>query len=122
MNTEELSTLVKEFNDARDARLALDREAKVLKGVENELKARLAAAIKEAGLSKVANVKYQLKLRPHVTDWATFRQYIIQTDGWDLLEKRPGVAACNARWEDSIDIPGVEQFPVDDLSIGKRVD
>lgn len=122
MNTEELSALVKEFNDVRDARLALDRQAKELKGEENELKARLAAAIKEAGLSKVANVKYQRKLRPHVTDWESFRAHIVATDGWDLLERRPGVAACNARWEDNIHIPGVEQFPVDDLSVGKRVD
>jgi len=122
MTTDQLSQLVREFNDARDTRLAADRHAAKLKQVEVELKGRVIAAIKDSGLQKVANVKYQSKLRPHAKDWNAIHTYIIENDAWDLMEKRLGVVACNLRWEEGLDLPGIEQFPVDDLSVGKRVD
>ncbi len=118
----DLMPLVTEFNDVRDERLKLQRQTDRLKEQETELKLEVAAAIKLSGLKKVANVTYVLKVKAVAKDWEAIHAYIIENDAWDLMEKRLGQRACGERWDDKIEIPGVGKFPIDDLSIGKRVD
>ena len=122
MKITELNQLVVEFNDVRDARLKAKRIMDKLQEKETELKLVLAAAIKVSGLGKVANVKYVLKIKPVAKDWNAIHEYIVGNDAWDLMQKRLGEVACRERWEDGLDLPGIDKFPVDDLSIGKRVD
>jgi len=122
MNTEELMQLVTRFNNVRDERLDLQRKRDKRYESEIELKLMLVAAIKESGLQKVANVKLVLKIKPVAKDWEAIRKYIIEHDAWDLMQRRLGDLACRERWDDGIDLPGIDKFPVDDLSIGKRVD
>jgi len=122
MNTEELMQLVTRFNNVRDERLDLQRKRDKRYESEIELKLMLVEAIKESGLQKVANVKLVLKIKPVAKDWEAIRKYIIEHDAWDLMQRRLGDLACRERWDDGIDLPGIDKFPVDDLSIGKRVD
>ena len=47
-----------------------------------------------------------------VKDWAAVYAHIVETKDFSLLEKRIGKAACKERWEQGVDVPGVEKFPV----------
>ncbi len=122
MELEQLTILVKQFNDARDERLEMDRKSRRLHETEVELKTLLIAALKDSGLTKVSNIKFVIKMKPVAKDWDLIHQYIIDNDAWDLIQKRFGEVACRERWDDGIEIPGIGKFPADDLSIGKRVD
>jgi hypothetical protein len=43
----------------------------------------------------------------------------VEHGAWDIMQKRLTQTAIDLRWEDGVSIPGVEAFPVDDLSISE---
>lgn len=105
------------FN-SREERLVADKVAAKLKLVEDQAYALLIEQLRRQELTGIGGKRVRVGLdpepdyRPHVTDWPAFYAYIKQEEAWDLLERRPGKAACQARWEDDIAVPGVEKFPV----------
>jgi hypothetical protein len=123
MTPEQLSELVDKFYEARELRLEADRKAAVLKKAETEFKDQL---IRELTAQKVtslggqlARVTLQQKQKPIVTGWADLYVFIKTHDAFDLLQRRLTETAVKARWEDGIVIPGVDVFPVTDLSVAK---
>jgi hypothetical protein len=122
MEITELNEIIKRFNNIREERLTMQRRTDKLKEQENDLKGQVIVALKESGLNKAANVKLQLKPKPVAKDWNAIHEYIIEHDAWDIMQRRLGEVAIRDRWENDEAIPGVDKFPVDDLSVGKRVD
>jgi len=120
MDTAEIKSLVDEYDDVKQRRLATDRAAKELKGQETRLKEKITNELRESGLAaaggSVLTVTLKPKDKPVAEDWPQLYVYIRSTDAFDLLHKRLTEAAVKARWEDSIQVPGVGKYIVYDLS------
>jgi len=123
MELAELSALVDTFNQARNKRLAADKEARALKSVETKLKEQILHVMIDQDCGFAAGmdvrVKLQTKSKPQATDWSLVYDYMIQNDAMDLVQKRLTESAVNARLEDGIEIPGIEFYEVNDLSVAK---
>jgi hypothetical protein len=118
------SNLVDEFARTRDERLALKRQVDKLEEKEKQLKAQLIAALVAANATALGGqlmiVTLVPKVKPVAKNWAALYEYIPPNNGWDLLQKRLTETAVALRWEEGIEVPGVERFPVNDLSLSKR--
>lgn len=99
-------------------RLDADKVAKNLKSLETAAYEVLVAQMRLQGLTSIGGAKVRVGMdpepdyQPHVKDWPKFYEYILETQDFSLLERRPGKAAIKERWEDDKAVPGVEKFPV----------
>lgn len=118
------SELVDEYASTREQRLALARQVDKLDEKEKQLKAQLIAMLEATGATAIGGKLMIVTLVPKekavAKDWDAIHRYIIENDGWDIMQKRLTETAIKLRWEEGIAIPGVEKFPVNDLSISKR--
>jgi hypothetical protein len=124
METKELSTLVDAYHEARELRLTADKTAERAKDIENSLKESIIAELtsskaKSAGGS-ICTVNLQEKMKPTAKDWKLIYEYIKENDAFDLLQRRLTETAVAVRWDDKIQIPGIEAFPVYTLTIANR--
>jgi hypothetical protein len=86
---------------------------------------RLRLLVEGTGVSEVAGsmarAKFGIKSVPKVFDWQSLYGFIQQTGAWDLLHKRIGATAWEARVNAGINVPGVEQVVVPSVEVkGKR--
>jgi hypothetical protein len=99
-------------------RLAADKAAAVLKDLESAAYALIIEQMRMQELTAIGGSKIRVGMnpdpdyQPHVKDWEKFYAYVLETKDFSFLERRPGKAAIKERWEDGIDVPGVEKFPV----------
>jgi hypothetical protein len=113
-----LSTLADDYWVAKKARLAADKTAEMLKTKESALKAEIMEIMRLQNLSALGGELVRLTLdtkptdEPMVKDWSKVYAYILETKDFSLLEKRIGKAATKERWEQGVDVPGVEKFQV----------
>jgi hypothetical protein len=118
------SSLVDEYATVRDSRLALKRQVDKLEEQEKKLKAQIIASLIASNATAIGGrfmiVTLVAKTKPVAKVWAELYAYIKETDGWDLLQKRLTETAVALRWDEGIIVPGVEKFPVNDLSLSKR--
>jgi hypothetical protein len=118
-----LATLADEYAAARAARLAADRAAEELKKKEVAASTQLIAQLRLQSITSIGGKAARATLAknevPHVKDWDAFYAHIAKTKQFDLLERRPGKLACSSRWEDGVEIPGVEKFPVYTITLSK---
>lgn len=119
----ELPNLVDAYQEKRNERLAADRAAAKLKEEEGVIKEQIIRMMQEARLkvagSHNATVKLHEKMKPVATDWGAVYKFIMETNGFDLLQKRLTQEAVQLRWDEGVEIPGVKTFPVLELSISK---
>lgn len=120
---DDMPTLINLYANARAIRLEKSHELDKLQMEENRLK-KLIIDLMKAGKVKTygnatATVTLQKKIKPIATNWPDLYKYILRTEEFDLLQKRLMDSAISARWKDEIVVPGVEAFPIDDLSISK---
>lgn len=111
------------YHIKRAERLAADKVAAKLKAEESMAEALLIAQMTKQEVSAAGGKLLRVSLNtndpdyvPTVKDWTKFYDYIKENDAFELLERRPGKAACRERWDDGKAIPGVEKFPVYKLS------
>lgn len=118
---EKTAALVDMYIRTRAARLKSQQETTKLEEEEKNLKRLLieiAIASKVISLGgSVGVVNYRRNFKPKVEDWDLVYGYISKHGAFELLQKRLGEKAVEERWEDSIAIPGIVKFPVDDLTI-----
>jgi len=123
MDLSELTDLTNKFVSARQDRLDADKAAKALKEIEQELKGRVVQEMIKHGCGMVGGetkkVTLQTKRKPMAADWLLLSKYIMENDAVDLLQRRLAEGAINERFEDGVEIPGVEFYEVNDLSVGK---
>ena len=124
LEQDELNELAALWQAATAERLELDRKSKKLKDQETIASTVMIQAMR---LSKatattpthVVSVNQAPEYVPHVMDWEAYWAFIHNTNDFSLLEKRPGKAACQERWDQGMTIPGVEKYPVYKLTVSK---
>lgn len=110
---------IRDWREARDARLELDRKAAKLKSVEDVLKSFLLEAFKQQKLEgmliggKVTGLT--TKNIPIVEDKEKFLNYMRETGELDLLEFRLSAAAVRVRAEEGVEVPGIGEMETYDL-------
>ena len=88
--------------------------------LEEELLEAMIAAKLESVATKSATISVKRTTYAELFNDKSFFAYVGKTGAWDLVRKQPVIAACKARWEDSIEIPGVRPATRTDLSITAR--
>lgn len=110
---------IKDWREARDARLELDRKAAKLKSVEDVLKSFLLEAFKQQKLEgmliggKVTGLT--TKRIPIVEDKEKFLNYIRETGELDLLQFRLAPEAVRVRADEGVEVPGIGEMDTYDL-------
>ena len=110
---------IKDWREARDARLEMDRKAAKLKSVEDGLKSFLLEAFKQQKLEgmlvggKVTGLT--TKRIPIVEDKEKFLNYVRETGELDLLQFRLSSEAVRVRAEEGVEVPGIGEMDTYDL-------
>ena len=124
MEARELAAKVDEFLGVEAERLALDRKSKDLKKKENELREYLLAFMQREGVPAIGGtlgtVRTEDRQIPTVRNWEDLYDYILENKAFDLLHRRLTDSAVAARWEDNLEVPGVEKFIVTKLFISRN--
>lgn len=121
LTQDELVELLLIQDSSEEARLDLDRKSRELKKIEDAAESLLLDQIRK---NKVLNVQAGTltacitgpKYKPHVQKWDDFYAFILETQDFSLLERRPSAKAVTERWDDNQVVPGVEKFPIWSLS------
>lgn len=103
---------------AAEAKLRPLKEA--AQALEDEIQAQMIESKLEALSTKNVTLAIKRTVFAQLTDDKSFFAYVGKNKAWDLVRKQPVIAACRARWEDGITIPGVESATRVDLSITAR--
>lgn len=118
LSAHSLGVLSDYWFEMRNKRLLADKVAADLKSKEDLAEATLIAQMLKQKISAAGGSRLRVglpaepKYKPTVVDWPAFYNYILETKDFSLLQKRPGEAAINERWEDNVKVPGVDKFPV----------
>ena len=116
-----LGEMIDAVHALRAKRIEMQREVDEIKGNEERMKREIIALLKDAAVEgatgQAANARVTKKVVPTVKDWSALYQYIRDTDAWDMLDRRCNAAAFRARLDDGVQVPGVEAYEVEDLSI-----
>jgi type II secretory pathway component GspD/PulD (secretin) len=88
--------------------------------IEQELLDAMLASKLESVATKEATISLKRTTFAELYDDKAFFEYVKRKAAWDLVRKQPAIAACRARWEDNLDIPGVRPGTRTDLSITAR--
>lgn len=107
MNKTQVTALLKQKQEARNKRLALEEEAKKLKVVEDSVDDQLEAAKVESGTFGPYILTAKSKKAPRCTDWTGLYEHIKSTGEFDLLHKRLTETAVMARLNDGVYLPGI---------------
>ena len=115
----EIRTLIDNWQELDDARLAANRAAKDATTKAEQAKQQLIAALESDNLTGAGGshclVEVVPKVVPTAGDWQEIYSYIAENGAWDLLQKRLGSKAVGLRWEDGIDIPGIVRTEIPNL-------
>lgn len=109
---------------AQQAVKRAEAKLKPLKDAAATLEDELLAAMLDAKLESVATKNATISLKrttfAEMFDDKAFFAYVGKNKAWDLVRKQPVIAACRARWDDKLEIPGVRPGHRTDLSITAR--
>lgn len=107
----------------RAERLAADKAANALKEREQALIDHIIETMPAddtGAVGKTHTIKIETKKKWTVKDWPAFYAYISKTKGFDLLQRRVGEQALQARLDDGKKVPGIEPFNAKSVSLTKR--
>jgi hypothetical protein len=103
------------------------KEAKKVAAIDEKIKAvkkHLIEKLEEQGADGVAGrsakVGIVTKVVGSVKDWERFWKYLHRTKHHHLMQRRVSNTALREMWADGKKIPGVERFPITDLSCTKK--
>ncbi len=124
LTAKELGQLADIFYEMKKARLAADKVADGLKKIEVQASSLALDQMIKQEISAVGGKLLQLAVGdpqdvPSVKDWPKLHAYIKKTGNFQLLERRPSVAAFRELWDDGKVVPGVDKFPVVKLKESK---
>ena len=107
------------WRELRTERLEAERQARVLKNDEDKLKSFLIEAFKQQKLEGMIiegrSTGLSTKTQPSVADKEAFLAYIKETGQLDLLQFRLATGAVQERWNNEVEVPGVEEIELYDL-------
>jgi short subunit dehydrogenase-like uncharacterized protein len=118
-----LGASVDQAYEMRKARLDLEKKVEEMKAEEKTLEEHILKIFDQQGLMKGGSANttaaISTRRRAMIMDWKRFSDYVIKTKQPDLLEKRPAQTACQERWDDGVQIPGIEMNETRALSLTK---
>ena len=107
------------WRERRAERLEAERQARVLKNDEDKLKSFLIEAFKQQKLEGMIidgrSTGLSTKTQPSVADKEALLAYIKETGQLDLLQFRLATGAVQERWNNEVEVPGVEEIELYDL-------
>lgn len=107
------------WRELRTERLEAERQARVLKNDEDKLKSFLIEAFKQQKLEGMIidgrSTGLSTKTQPSVADKEAFLAYIKETGQLDLLQFRLATGAVQERWNNEVEVPGIEEIELYDL-------
>ena len=107
------------WRELRTERLETEHQARVLKNDEDKLKSFLIEAFKQQKLEGMIiegrSTGLSTKTQPSVADKEAFIAYIKETGQLDLLQFRLATGAVQERWNEDVEVPGVEEIELYDL-------
>ncbi len=123
---DKLDELIDEMFEVREKKRGLEAEIKQLKADLGGLEERFKQACKEAGTDyargTLASASVTKQLVPTVVDWDLVYEYIKKEDAMYLLHRRVSVAAWKELMDAGIDLPGIEAYEVEGVSLLKKRD
>lgn len=115
--------LVDTYAQVRAERIAVGKAHADLKTREGLLKQELITRMLKTKQHALASTGYvarkEREMIPVASDWSKLQAHIKLTGNFELLQRRLTKTAVQERWDAGETIPGVEPFPVDDISITK---
>lgn len=107
------------WRELRTERLEADRQARVLKNEEDSAKSFLIECFKQQKLEGMIidgrSTGLSTKTQPSVADKEALIAYIKETGELDLLQFRLATGAVQERWNNDVEVPGVEEIELYDL-------
>ena len=88
--------------------------------LEQELLDAMLAAKLESVASKNATISVKRTQFVELYDDVKFFEYVRKKNQFDLVRKQPVLAACKARWDDNVIVPGCRPGTRVDLSVTTR--
>jgi len=111
------------YAQARQLRLAMEKEIEPVREVESRLKEHLINNLSKGDDTGAAGKKYRAqvvtKTVPKIADWVRFINWVKMNGRWDMLQKRLSDKAVKDAWEEGVDVHGIERFHAVDVSITK---
>ena len=109
--------------EQRAKRLLLQHEVDEMKAEEKDLETHILNTFSKDDLrgakGDVATAAIKRTTSVVLSDWDTFIAYVAENEAWELLRKQPASNAVKERWDEEIEIPGVEPFVNVGLSLTK---
>ena len=107
-----LNDLLSEVTKLRSQIKTVQAEEKLLKTQQRELESQISIRMQEQGLDKISNDVCTISLKneivPTVEDWDALHQHIIDTNQFELLQKRMSATAYRELITSGMDVPGVK--------------
>jgi len=123
LTLEQLPAAVDEYQDTRRLRLAKEKEAEVIKKIEQQQLEGILGTLRESNTEAIGGTthlaKRVVKDEPIVEDWEILHVHIQATGEFDLLHRRLTATAVKERWDMEVEVPGVGAYPVEKLSLTK---
>ena len=102
----------------------MEEKVEALKEEEKALAAHIINTFTKTELEgargKMAVASMKPVVYPKPVDWDKFYAYLAKTKAFDLLERRISKTAFRDRYEAKKEVPGVEAFTTNELSLTKR--
>jgi hypothetical protein len=102
------------FYELREQKRAHEEAIKQIGNQMSLIETQLMEQMDAEGITKAtgrkATVSISETIKPNVTDWDQFYEYIRKNKYFHLLERRPSVSGCNELFETKGKIPGVVPF------------
>ncbi len=98
----------------REQRIEIEHQAEAIAKQEAILRDHIINSLPKEDATgvrgKVAQVTISTKVKPSPKDWSLIWKFIIKNKAYDLLQRRCNEAAVAARWEEGIEIPGMDKY------------
>ena len=106
-----MDDLLKDLNNSKESLRELQSQEKTLKQSINELESRIILNLENQGVDRIGNdvctVSIKKEIVPTVEDWDSVHQYIIDTNQFELLQKRMSATAYRELQQMGQEVPGV---------------
>lgn len=114
MKKETLGGLVDQLYEAREKRMALEKQVKAMEHEEDELRKKIFDRADDeetaGGKGKLASFSINERVSPQVSNWDEFYKYIHENKFFHLLHRRPSSDGCREIFDRGEQIPGVDKF------------
>jgi|TARA_R100000789_G_C2961189_1_gene137981 hypothetical protein len=107
-----LNNLMDDLATTRGEIHTLQEKEKSLRLRRNELESKIMWKMEEQGLDQIANdactISKKLEIVPTVEDWDLLHQHILNTNQFELLQKRMSATAYREFLQMDMSVPGVK--------------